>query len=179
MAAKKADVIYTRSDGENAERGVPGSTKGKGRVRCVPGLRGDARRQRERECIYQTQWKKNDRKREIKKERVCITRGDVRRKKSRERECVCNNTRGDGRRQKEYTRDDVRKKAESTVADKCHPSCYHYKAGMIPLPIFARISLARGAMFSALCFTMCFPPAVRIALSHFFSPSVKHYNITY
>ena len=50
-------------------------------------------------------------------------------------------------------------------------------AGMIPLPIFARISLARGAMFSAWCFTMCFPPAVRIALSHFFSPSVKHYNM--
>ena len=41
----------------------------------------------------------------------------------------------------------------------------------------SRISLARGAMFSAWCFTMCFPPAVRIALSHFFSPSVKHYNM--
>ena len=50
-------------------------------------------------------------------------------------------------------------------------------AGMIPLPIFARISLARSAMFSAWCFTMCFPPAVRMALSHFFSPSVKHYNM--
>ena len=42
-------------------------------------------------------------------------------------------------------------------------------AGMIPLPIFARISLARGAMFSAWCYYVLSPCSSNRSESLFFS----------